>query len=144
MDRRSTPKKRPPSANFQTPLQPQGQTPITNKSPNRSKVNEMKDNLNNNINIQSELSKRQNFEARLKYLEEKLKVSYINDESTFKLFKDQLIKLQEALNSQIIARQLIEEKKDKELKIFDTNTSLDINIQRQNRQEAEEEINIPS
>lgn len=73
------------------------------------------------IKEDSRNSRRQAFETRLKALDDKMRKSQGNDEATFKMFKDQLVKLQEALNSQKVARELLEEKKGKELKMLNTN-----------------------
>ena len=66
------------------------------------------------------------FEHRQKELDDRIRKSHGNDEATFKLFKDQILKQQEALSSQKMARELLEEKKAKELKMLDTNVHLDV------------------
>ena len=55
-----------------------------------------------------------------------MKKSYQNEDATFRLFKEQLGKLSDALGSQKTARELLEEKKNKELKMLSTNINLDV------------------
>ena len=52
------------------------------------------------------------------------------EDATFKLFKEQLTKLQEALGSQKNVRVNQEEKQTKDLKLLDSNITLDINVER--------------
>jgi hypothetical protein len=63
---------------------------------------------------------------RLKKMDEKLKTSLANDETTFRLFKEPILKMQETLSSQQVAVQSLEERKEKELKMLDTNINLDV------------------
>lgn len=111
-------------------------------SPGRYKISQLSEKQNNLDTLEdNKNSKRHAFENRQKELDDRIRKSHQNDEATFKLFKEQILKLQEALSSQKVARELLDDKKAAELKMLDTNINLDINVERQERKEAESEIN---
>jgi len=85
-------------------------------------------------------SRRVAFEQRLRNLEEKIRKSYQNDEATYKILKEQVEKLEEALSNQKQARQLVSQRNDKELKVIETNLNIQNNVDRQSKREAENEL----
>ena len=110
-------------------------------SPGRQKIADLSEKLNNlDRNEENTNSRRAAFDQRLKNIDDKLKRAYQNEDATFRLFKEQFIKLQEAMSSQKTVRENQEDKKNKELKTLDTNITLDITVERQERKESEREV----
>ena len=70
-------------------------------------------------------------------LEEKISRQAISEETKFKLLKDQITKLQEGLATERIAREILDERKQKEAKLVENNIQLDLNVEKQTRKEAE-------
>ena len=64
------------------------------------------------------------FEQRLRSIEEKIRNSHQKDEVTFKIYKEQIQKLEDGLKGQSQARKLVSQRKEKELKVIQTNLSL--------------------
>ena len=54
-------------------------------------------------------------------LEEKISRQAISEETKFKLLKDQITKLQEGLATERIAREILDERKQKEAKLVENN-----------------------
>lgn len=90
-------------------------------SPGRQKIQLLSEKLNAmDLDDGSKNTNRDAMDLRLKRMDEKLRNFKANDETTFRLFKEPLLKLTEALSSQKNAREGLEEKKEKELKSLDT------------------------
>jgi len=84
--------------------------------------------------------KRDAFDYKLQALDEKLQRNALSEETKFKLLKDQITKLQEGLATERIAREILDERKSKELKLVENNVSLDLNVEKQNRKDNENKI----
>lgn len=61
-------------------------------------------------------------------------------QANFKLFTDQIQKLSDALKSQSVSLELLEERKNKEVKILETNFNISLNIEKANRKDFEEQF----
>merc|ERR1711881_778648 len=70
----------------------------------------------------------------------KLSRNQMAEETKFKLLKDQITKLQEGLATERIAREILDERKAKELKLVENNVQLDLNVEKQNRKDNETKI----
>ena len=56
------------------------------------------------------------------------------------LLKDQIGKLQEGMATEIIAREILDERKTKEIKLVENNIALELNVEKQSRKEIEQRI----
>lgn len=62
------------------------------------------------------------------------------DDQQFKHLKDSLAKMVEGVQSEQLARDLLDEKKTKEIKLVENNMNIELNIEKQNRRESEAKI----
>ena len=85
-------------------------------------------------------SRREQYEAKLKNLEEKISRAQIAEDTKFKIMKEQISKLNEGGSSEQLVRESIDERKSKELKLCENNISIELNIEKQNRRETEAKI----
>lgn len=66
------------------------------------------------------------FESKIRELEDRLKKTIQNEENCFRNIGEQLSKLEQILNQQKATRELIEEKKRKEVKAAESNANLEV------------------
>jgi len=81
-----------------------------------------------------------NFEVKVRQLDDKITKNHQLSEEKFKIIKDQIGKLQEGMATEIIAREILEERKNKEIKLVENNIALELNVERQTRREMETRI----
>ena len=55
--------------------------------------------------------------------------------------KDQISRLAEGIQTESMARELMDERKTKELKLTENNIQIELNVEKQNRRETETKIN---
>ena len=77
----------------------------------------------------------------MRAIEDKLRQSYQNDEANFKIFRDQIAKLNDNIKKQVSEREAQEEKKETDVRSMEANFSLQLNIEKQSRKEFEVEFN---
>mmetsp|Transcript_62254 Transcript_62254/g.197015 ORF Transcript_62254/g.197015 Transcript_62254/m.197015 type:complete len:275 (-) Transcript_62254:379-1203(-) len=82
-------------------------------------------------------SRREVLSMRIKALEEKLSRANIGGEPKYKVLRDQIAKLQDGLATERIARELVDERKGKELTLVESSAALEVNLERQARKDAE-------
>jgi hypothetical protein len=112
------------------------------ESPSRLRIKQLGDRL---LNLQYGLederqSRAEIFQSKLKNLESRVQNSSISTEAKFKLLKDQITKLGETMASERVARELLDERKTKELKLVENNLNIDLNILKQSRKEHEGKV----
>merc|ERR1712000_646978 len=113
-----------------------------NVSPSKLRIHQLSEKLNN---LQSGLdddkkARRDAFDYKILAVEEKLQRNALSEETKFKLLKDQITKLQEGLATERIAREILDERKSKELKLVENNVALDMNVEKQNRKDNENKL----
>lgn len=86
------------------------------------------------------MSRRQQYEEKIKNIEEKINRAQMAEDTKFKIMKDQISKLSEGISSEQLLRESIDERKAKELKLCENNISIELNIERQNRRETDAKI----
>ena len=86
------------------------------------------------------LSRREQYEAKIKNLEEKITRAQIAEDTKFKIMKEQISKLNEGISSEQLVRESIDERKAKELKLCENNISIELNVEKQNRRETDAKI----
>eukprot|EP00349_Pseudokeronopsis_sp_Brazil_P005511 CAMPEP_0202958554 /NCGR_PEP_ID=MMETSP1396-20130829/2876_1 /ASSEMBLY_ACC=CAM_ASM_000872 /TAXON_ID= /ORGANISM="Pseudokeronopsis sp., Strain Brazil" /LENGTH=70 /DNA_ID=CAMNT_0049676695 /DNA_START=188 /DNA_END=400 /DNA_ORIENTATION=- len=67
------------------------------------------------------------YEQHIKSLEEKVDKLQVNDDAKFKIMKDQIGKLNEAIQNEQLGKDIMDEKKGNELKLCENNTSIYFN-----------------
>lgn len=112
------------------------------ESPSRLRIKQLGDRL---LNLQYGLEDEKQgraevFQSKLKNLEGRVQNSSVSTEAKFKLLKDQISKLGETMSSERLARELLDEKKTKELKLVENNLLIDLNILKQSRKEHEGKV----
>ena len=63
-----------------------------------------------------------------------------NDEGRIKQLKETLSRLNEGIQNEQISKDLLDEKKDKELKLTENNLQIEVNVEKQHRRESEAKI----
>lgn len=76
-------------------------------------------------------------EMRLDLLDEKVARSLMAETTKFNLLKEQIDRIQEALSAERAAREVLDERKTKELRLFETNINIELNNERNIRTESE-------
>lgn len=76
-------------------------------------------------------------EMRLDFLDEKVARSLMAETTKFNLLKEQIDRIQEALSAERAAREVLDERKTKELRLFETNINIELNNERNTRNESE-------
>eukprot|EP00708_Paratrimastix_pyriformis_P004795 GAFH01003726.1.p1 GENE.GAFH01003726.1~~GAFH01003726.1.p1 ORF type:complete len:268 (-),score=98.60 GAFH01003726.1:92-871(-) len=79
-------------------------------------------------------------EGRLRALDERITRAQSGEDIRWRCMKDQVVKLQEALAAEKLARELLDEKKTKELKLLESSISLDLSVEKQARKDSEARI----
>ena len=115
---------------------------VSLESPTKMRVKQLADRL---FHLQASLdqeksSRLESFHAKLNGLESKIDSSCLNFESKFKGLKDQINKLAGALASDRASRELLDERKVKELKLVENSLLIDLNLLKQSRKEQEIKI----
>lgn len=111
-------------------------------SPSRQRINQLGQRLNSlSAGLEADKSvKNESLDIKTKHLEDKVgKNQSVNDER-FRLLKDQVAKLQEGIATEIIAREILDERKTKEIKLVENNINLELNVEKQNKREVEQRI----
>ncbi len=131
-------------------------------SPSKHRIKALSEKLNSmQVGLEHEKAARtHSLEARLKALDEKVQrtcnkkkniIEFFHfywllntnknnnlalaEETKFKLLKDQVSKLHDALSNERTARELLDERKTKELKLLESSVTLDLNVERQGRKD---------
>ena len=63
-----------------------------------------------------------------------------NEEQRVKLVKENINKLVETIQNETMARDIVDEKKTKEIKLCENNLQIELNIEKQHRRETEAKI----
>jgi len=72
-------------------------------------------------------------------LDDKITRNYQYTEEKYKLVKEQIVKIQEGIATEVIAREILEERKEKELQLVENNIALELNVERQEIKETAQE-----
>ncbi|GKT34383.1 Endoplasmic reticulum transmembrane helix translocase [Aduncisulcus paluster] len=89
---------------------------------------------------EEKMQRRDAIETKLKVLDEKLSRSQLSEAAKLKLLKDQIGKLQEALATERVSREILDERKKKELGLVESSITLDLNVERQQRKDGEAKL----
>jgi hypothetical protein len=84
--------------------------------------------------------RKQIYEQRIKKSEDHISSMQAKDEASFKGLKESLAKMVDILQHEQQARDLMDEKKTKEVKLTENNMLIELNIEKQNRRESEAKI----
>lgn len=76
----------------------------------------------------------------MRTIEEKIRKSYQNDEANFKIFKDKVSRIGESLKSQVNGREILEQAKEKEVKVLENNFGMQLSLEKQSRREFESDF----
>ena len=78
-----------------------------------------------------------NFQSKFKSVESKLENAALASENRFKLLKEQVGKLADQLGGERNSRELLDERKGKELKLIENNLQIDLSVLKQARKDYE-------
>jgi len=107
-------------------------------SPSRNRMANIGQKLSN---LQATVEKEKNlkpesFEAGVRHLDDKITRDYQYSEEKYKLVVEQISKVQESIATEVLAREILDERKEKELKLAENNVYLALNIEKQETKEA--------
>jgi len=111
-------------------------------SPSRSRIHQLGQRLGNlHSGLDTDKAIRhESFESKIKQLDERHTKNHLITEEKLKLLKDQINKLQEGMATEIVAREILDDRKNKEIKLVETNIALELNEEKQIRKEMEQRI----
>lgn len=109
------------------------------ESPTKLRVQQLADRL---FHLQAgleeeKMSRLESFQAKLRTLDSKIDSSSLNFENKFKALRDQLAKLSNTLASEQASRELLNDRKIKELKLVENSLQIDLNLLKHSRKEQE-------
>jgi len=111
-------------------------------SPSRNRmvrIGQKLSSLQSTLDSERTIAKPDSFEASIKHLDDKITRNYQYTEEKYKLVKEQIIKVQEGIATEVIAREILEERKEKELQLVENNIAIELNVDRQERKETAQE-----
>ena len=108
-------------------------------SPSKERIKQLSERL---LTLQSgveeeKLSRTEYFDTYLRSFENKIDSSTQAFESKIKLIKDTIGNIGENVSSERMARELLDERKSKELKLSENNLNIELNLLKQSRKEYE-------
>merc|ERR1711865_375767 len=84
------------------------------------------------------LARKENILSKLRTLDERVQNNQISERNKFNVIRNQIVKLQEGMNNERMAREMLEERKAKEFKLIENSILLDLNVEKQHRKDAEQ------
>ena len=99
-------------------------------SPSKLRLSQLSQKLNSlQSNIEDEKSNRlEQFLGKLKNVEDKIGRSSLADEAKIKSLKDQIGQLQDTASSERASREILDERKSKELKLLENNFQMELSV----------------
>lgn len=84
--------------------------------------------------------KKQVYDQRIRRAEDAIAHIQLSEEARIKVCKESMAAIIEGLQNEQISRDLLDEKKSKELKLTENNLLIDLNLEKQHRRESEAKI----
>jgi len=97
-------------------------------------------NLQTTIEVNSAVNKQEQVETRIRQIDAKITDNHNLTEDKLKKYNDDLRSLEEGMAAEIIARELLEERKIKEMTLVESNLALDLKDERKQAVEGERKI----
>merc|ERR1712205_29761 len=111
-------------------------------SPNKVRVRQLSDRLGVlRDELEGEKQARNDaVELKLRVLDDKLLRAQISEEDKLKPLHEQITKLQEGLAAERLSREVMDERKTKEIKSVESSISLDLTVEKRARKDLESKI----
>merc|ERR1711934_811571 len=115
---------------------------VANASPNKLRVRQLSDRLGV---LQEELegekqARNDAVELKLRVLDDKLLRAQISEEDKLKPLHEQITKLQEELAAERLSREVMDERRSKDIKSVEQSCQLDLTVEKRGRKDLESKI----